>query len=551
MNSFIGTWTDQVNGTIFVSKIRKTDSYISVSLSYSNSRGPFTGSIQTSSDQVITVDFPDDGGNKTGTLSVDNLSINWSNNTTWTKIISTLAVNFKNNSKLTSSTLISIGFFAGTPATGQAAIPFAVFNTATGASLDPIDNNSGTYPSSGNWYSFSQLTQGVSIVSFSGRIYICYGIPWSSQYKNYEPGQAVTDPNFFLRYDKMEMTYTGDPADVADLTSIDYWSIPMTLKTYLSTSSLTTPVQTVSGFLNGATAVSIYTCLNELTTPPISGLTGPGGVDGTPLPSLVPGEFKEYPSGNTPPTNFARIIGPSSYPPAYPLPGAIPVTPFDLYHNYLSFLDTKFGGNTSKGKIVPTLGKGVIATISGKFAGVGPNVPSSGPQSKQTYDLIATIDKDLNILLTGTVSSVSGTTTMLYKCNDLMNPAGIYGGNTPYFLNGATNSTNPGNNVYGWIGGDLFSGFSIGALGSLKKIKGTMVGAMKSQNWFIIPSSDFFNGLQPNNPTNYNRWAATLSEVSNAYNFAFTDRFAHVLAGLNPATVDTLEIELLDTTGVL
>lgn len=551
MNSFIGAWNDQVNGTIYITETGKTTSVISVSVSYNNGRGPFIGSIEISTPGVMTVNFTDDGGNKTGTLSTNNTSISWSNGTTWTKVASTLAVNFTNNSKVPSGTIISVGFFAGTPAAGQPATAFAAFNTATGVSLNPIDNGSGTYPNTGNWYTLSELSRGVTIASFSGRIYVCYGNTWSPQYLNYEPGQAVTDPNFFYRYDKMEMTFTGNPADVADLTSIDYWSIPMTLNTYLSTVSSSTPVQTVSGFLKGVTALSIYNTLNALTTPPVSGITGPGGVDGLVMPALVPGEYKVYPSGANPPsTAFARIIGPSSYPPIYPAPGARPVIPYDIFNNYLTFLNTNFGVGTMLGKIVPTLGNGVIATIAGSFAGVGPVVPATGPQSAQTYNLTATIDANLDILLTGTVSSAPGTTTILYKYNDLVNATGIYGGNAPYYLNGATTSTTPANDVYGWIGGDLFSGFSIGALGSSTLINGTMAGAITSQNWFKIPPSYFFSGLQPSNGTNYNQWASKLTGLSNAYNFAFTDRFAHVLAGLNPATVDTLEIVLLDTTGV-
>lgn len=552
MNSFIGAWNDQVNGTIFITETGETTSVIPVSVSYNNGRGPFIGSIEISTPNVMIVNFSDDGGNKTGTLSTNQSSISWSNGTTWTKVASTLAVNFTNNSNVPSSTIISIGFFAGTPAAGQPATAFAAFNTATGVSLNPIDNGSGTYPNTGNWYSLSELSKGVTIASFSGRIYVCYGTTWSPQYLNYEPGQAVTDPNFFYRYDKMEMTFAGNPADVADLTSIDYWSIPMTLNTYLSTVSPTTPVQTVSGFLKGVTALSIYNTLNALTTPPVSGIIGPGGVDGLAMPALVPGEYKVYPGGANPPsTAFARIIGPSSYPPIYPAPGGIPVIPYDIYKNYLTFLYDNFKVGTVVGSIVPTLGNGVIATISGNFAGVGPVVPATGTQSKQTYNFTATIAANLDILLTGTVSSVSGTTTILYKHHDLMNATGIYGGNAPYYLNGAATSTTPANDVYGWIGGDLFSGFSIGALGSSTLIGKTMAGAIKSQDWFAIPASYFFSGLQPLNSTNYNQWASKLSGLSNAYNFAFTDRFAHVLAGLNPATVDTLEIVLLDTTGVL
>jgi hypothetical protein len=36
-----------------------------------------------------------------------------------------------------------------------------------------------------------------------------------------------------------------------------------------------------------------------------------------------------------------------------------------------------------------------------------------------------------------------------------------------------------------------------------------------------------------------------MAPLSQAYNFAYSDRFAHVVATLNPAVVDTLEIVIL------
>src|SRR5690606_17537186 len=68
------------------------------------------------------------------------------------------------------------------------------------------------------------------------------------------------------------------------------------------------------------------------------------------------------------------------------------------------------------------------------------------------------------------------------------------------------------------------------------------VGTLDSQDWFAL--TDLFSALQPNN-TFYNPWAAAMSGVSQAYNFAYTDRFAHVVAPLDPARVDTLEIVLI------
>lgn len=437
-------------------------------------------------------------------------------------------------------TAVSIGFV---PGASNAA--FSIINACNHAALQPLNiSSTGTYPFAGNWYTLDQLSDGVTVNAFSGRVYVAYNGAWTVQSPAYEPAQAVTDPNFFLRYDKLEMTFNGQPADVANLTSIDYWSIPLTL----TTSQNGSVVQTVAGLLGSANSQSVFEALNALTTPPVSGVVGPGGIDGQPLPATVPGEFQQYGTGPAPGSSFARVIGPTSYPSIAPTVG-LPVMPYDTLRNYLAYLLDNFGPGTAVGAIVPGLGNGVFAHIAGQFAGVGPNVPSSGPLSRQSYTLEATIDSHLNITLSGALSGVAGTTSLLYRQTDLTNPSGIYGGNVPYYLNGATTATNPGNDVYGWVGGDLLSGLNIGAVGSTATVGGvtgvpvpTMVGAINSQLWFNIPSNFFFANMQ--STPNYNQWAATLAPLSQAYNFAYSDRFAKVFASLNTANIDTLTVVL-------
>ena len=438
--------------------------------------------------------------------------------------MATLKVIFKNNSGL-SDKLVSIGFVSGSQ-TAPFSISYPSPNPLEPLELEvqPLNHEKGK----GNWYSLNELSNGVSIQNFSGRIYISYGQTWSVLDTGYEPAQNITDANFFLRYDKMELTFNGNPADVADLTSIDYWSIPMQLKTSLK--GIT--VQTDNGIKTGITSYEIYTQLNALTATPQSGLANA-------LPALVPGNFTQQP--NQPGTGFARVIGPSSYPPI----GGVPVTPYNLFEAYLNFLIQNFGPGTTVGKTIPGLGNGSIATIAGQFNGVGPNVPASGPQSAQAYNLTASIDASGDITLSGTVGS-NPSTEMIYKKSDLINPSGIYGANAPFSLNEGA-SQNPANDVYGWITGDLLAGLNIGAIGSETVINKTMVGAMTSTDWFRIPNTSLFSNLQ-NSPSNYNQYAATLQNLSDAYNFAYSDRFSPVLVSLNPATTDTLQISLLNVT---
>src|SRR5215208_3759986 len=172
--------------------------------------------------------------------------------------MSTLSLTFINNSNVDASA-VYIGFV---PGSSDAEV--SIVNLKDYSPVKSVDDIGGTYPAQGNWYSLDALPSGVGITSFSGRIYVCYTTPWEVQRKGYEPAQAVTDPNLYLRYDKMELTFTGAPSDVADLTSIDYWSIPMSLKT-LKAGEV---AGTVKGLLDGVTTQQIFDELNKLTTPP-------------------------------------------------------------------------------------------------------------------------------------------------------------------------------------------------------------------------------------------------------------------------------------------
>jgi len=439
--------------------------------------------------------------------------------------MATLKVVFKNKSGV-SDTLVSIGFVSGS-STAPFRISYPDPNLLQPLELEvqPLNQVAGK----GNWYALNDLKNGVTIENFSGRIYISYGQTWTVLNAGYEPAQNITDPNFFLRYDKMELTFNGDSTDVADLTSIDYWSIPMELETFLGK----TTVQVDRGIKTGKTSQMIYAQLNAITAVSQSGLSNA-------LPALVPGNFTQLPT--QPGTGFARIIGPSSYPPI----GGVPVTPYNLFEEYSNYLIQNFEPNTVVGQLIPNLGNGTIALIAGQFNGVGPIVPATGPQSAQAYNLIASIDLTGTITLTGTIGSATGTTTMVYQKSDLINPSGIYGANAPFSLNGGALQY-PANDVYGWITGDLLAGLNTGAIGSETTIDNTKVGAMSSSTWFTLPSSSLFSNLQ-SNPAYYNQYAAVLQNLSEAYNFAYSDRFSPVLVSVNPAIVDTLQISMLNVT---
>lgn len=158
----------------------------------------------------------------------------------------------------------------------------------------------------------------------------------------------------------------------------------------------------------------------------------------------------------------------------------------------------------------------------------------------------ATIDKDSNLTISGSGSVVGNISIYIDKW-DLLNPAASYGGNPQFSLNGGEPQS-PGNDLYAWVLGDFFAGLNIGAMGSAVTVGGALVGEMPSQEWFKqLPGQNMlFNQLWPSGVTNYwNQWAQVLNPASDAYNFAYSERFSAPQISLNPATVDTLELELL------
>jgi hypothetical protein len=364
-------------------------------------------------------------------------------------------------------------------------------NVATGAPLALSAFNSE------NWYTLDKLPDGIFLSHFSGRLYVGYGEPWHFVRAGYEPSPSTpSDPNYFKRYDKVEITYNGNPADVANTTSIDHFSIPVALHVYQGG---------IAGKLIGRVTAS--------TTDVIAAALG----DATPRRDAA---VVRTP---TPAADFVRVIGPTTYPP----PPGLPASPYDDFDSYLTHLRDIYA---------PAHGN-ILALVEGSFAGVGPN-PTTPGTMRQTYDFGAFIDDQKNITLTGS-GAIVGQHTLFLKYADLVVPSGIYGANPLFSLDGSA-PTNPLNDVYGWLIGDLLAGLNIGAVGSTVPAGNTVIGQLRSQEWFKLTS--LFSALQPDHKNFYNRWAAALAPVSQAYGFAYSDRFAHVVVPLNPAVVDTLQI---------
>ncbi|MDA8523267.1 hypothetical protein [Acidovorax sp. NCPPB 4044] len=398
------------------------------------------------------------------------------------------------------------------------------------------------------WYALDTITSLTLGATTSGRIYVGYGI---------DP--ATTDPNSSVlagntdRFDKFELTFDGTSYGVADLTAIDFWSIPMSLSTQLKGQA----VGHLDGVKAGASVSGIYTALSQLSQPVRSTTTAKGIVvafasQGTPLPAGVQTALTQPASGvvSNAQGGFVRVIGPNSYPPfgdpatdAYP---GLPFTPYDTFAGYFTDLIHTFGpGTASPVPGFAKLGNGKIAHLQGRFAG---NPQGSGTACQaQSYDLWAHIDARCNLTLIGKTNLLSHVSIAIGHW-DLLNPASCYGANPTFSLDGGAPQT-PQNDVFAWILGDFFAGLNIGAIGSGKKVGQEAVGDMASSDWFekLPPQGLLFDKLWGAGVTDHwNTWAQALNPLSDAYNFAFAERFSAPLISLDPARVDTLTLTLLD-----
>lgn len=409
----------------------------------------------------------------------------------------------------------------------------------------------------GVWHQLSEVKEGCSFTSnASGRIYVAYA--------DGESGLPVmcesSLPSLFscqTRMDKFELTFDGSATGCADLTAIDDWAIPMSLVTSQNGNA----VGSLSGVCVGYSVSDVYKALCQLSVPARSKETIQAVVQafqaaGHPLADGVLDWFETPQTAVKRDSNerFLRIVGPNSYPslgdPKQGLPPGKPVTPYYTFQIYLNYLQQVFAAAPPAG-YPADFGNGNMAHIAGTYAGVGAN-PEAPSQIAQHYDLWARLDQDCNLRLVGN-GDVVGSIDASVQWFDLLNPAAGYGANPLFSLNGGDKAA-PGNDVYGWIFGDFFAALNVGALGSEKMTSdGRMVGAIASQDCFVCLKRDglLFEKLWSEKTVgHWNTWAATLNPMSDAYNFAYAERFSAPQLNLDPAKVDTLTLTLLDTSGV-
>ncbi len=339
-------------------------------------------------------------------------------------------------------------------------------------------------------YALTDIGSGISLQSFSGgRIYFSLGAPLTGTGDPEPINKTVA--NWGTRFDKIELTYSqSNHSGVANLTAIDYFAIPLSVRTYGGDTAAGTPLAALTYQSPGYTVASNLAALS--------------GNDAAVLLNDSQGRF-------------LRVLGPTlSHTGAYP--------PFAPY-------------------ITAVRTSGQATRITGLYS----HAPQSVATTTQRYDFTATFDAQGNLRLAGGGISYAGGATVgsghviVIAAADLA--AGIYSANPPYTVDGA--AANIGNNdVYSAVVRDILTGYALGFVGSTTTDPRTGV-AFKdepSENWWS--SSQAFSYLQ-SSPTYYDQYAAYLQTISGAYGHPFSDRWQTVQVSLDPSTVGTLEIDVL------
>jgi len=354
---------------------------------------------------------------------------------------------------------------------------------------DPFDaTNNGQPMSVTTSYSFSELSNGITLNHlWGGVVYVSLGEPMTSNRTDQPSFLNTSDPDFYKRWDKFEITFNGNSGDVANLTGINSFAIPLAIKTYGNGG--TTNRQTLGYSVYGETLISLL----EATATNSSAV------------------LKDTSN------NFLRVIGPTTY----TSPGIGPYLPFDDYVNsVISSVD-------------PIL-------IQDQYSGNGP-----GPRkTTQIYTFTNTFDGGGNLIMAGGGTLVGMGHTVIIS-NDVL-AYNIYANNPPHFVDG-TNSSFADNDVYSAAVRDTLAGFAIGYVGStvLDPVTGVAFKDEFCKHWYDASQPLAFSEVQTNG-LYFNRYAEIFWKHSDSYGFPFSDRLhKSVQASLNPANVDKVEIVVL------
>ena len=409
-------------------------------------------------------------------------------------------------------------------------LPQSSSGTATAGALNLLDT-SGTVVSSytGQTLPVYEFTVDTLI---SGRLMVSLGT--AIEYSN---NAAPTATSQAMRWDKMEFGY---PASGADLTSLDFFGIPMQFD-FLDASG---NVLATRSFY--ASTPTLLTSLYQLS------------------PSTMADAFQQVSGGAASfgwnPTSdsladFLRVIGPQTFTGN----GGSPA-PYPSFAKYLSALEaaaTSFtisgvGGvgtpapanNNVRydytGTVASDGSGGYVVAFTGTTTAVSPNT-DDGPYGLYTdskgvtssAQLPANLPVTLQLTASTLDNDVYGAVATAFTVGQSADPKG-----TGYIAPGLVEYTP--NSAYANLAGDFIAGLNFGYPGGTD--------GADSGSWYSNPPTPYpFAGARATNDGFYNPFAAVFYNLSDSYGFPFSDRGGRPSPYVpQPANATTLRVTILN-----
>jgi len=376
-----------------------------------------------------------------------------------------------------------------------------------------------TSPYSGNAlpvYQFSMTT-----VS-SGNLFLSYTTP-----VEYPPAPTVRDT---YRFQPLEFSYSEQIVSNGDLTSIDFYGIPLELQTFApSDTGLQYPLDRVSYYTSTPTLRRAFINLNPDLRYAFVGSSSAGNT------VFNPGANNDY-------SSFLRIIGPNQVAAtgASPLPKGTPTGnpkpwPYPSFAGYLDALaNSGYTFNEVDDKVISAYAFNYTGTITTMTAAtvascLNPTLAAPGWLIKLTGTTQAPSplpsNADICIPLPATDPGTGSADFIIYGAVQNCESLGLASGSLYACSDTDTAALAAmSNSVYGWIQADVLSALNFGYMQGQADATTNNVGY--SNVWYNLPPVQYPFGLARPAPDdgNYNPWAAMMYNHSDAYGFAFSDR---------------------------
>lgn len=405
-------------------------------------------------------------------------------------------------------------------------------------------------------YSLAEIGSGIDVSSFiGGRVFVSVGSPFPGSTSNVVPPQFVnpSPPAINNSYNNMhqlvgEITLTPSPGDLANLSHIDWVTMPSAMTTYAADG---TQIKRI-GFSENLDVAAYRNALVSLTNGGAVLQAGANAPGNDPTATNQNGSTYVMPQSPAPGTDI-RILSPTSN----LLLEQNGKSTYATFENYVDHLRT-------------TTSAGPIATLEGRFF--------SGPTPPTYHFTVDSIEAPGvgapewslgQVTMTGTLSNSSQVHTIVIPFESFSDFS-IYGGTTGaptnlggnemrgigYYLDGVL-TDGGANTAFTLPVRDFLAGLNYGYIGSSvmnPNTPGLTYGESASQFWggtnLITNLPQVFQAFSEVQPEDlfFNQWAEVVHDFSDGqvYGFAYDDTFAPV--SINVVQQGDIPVARLDIT---